>query len=155
MSYAMVKALRLIVLLMFIMSICLFSLPSCYLPTQPRVLEVIDGDTVIVSDGYRIRYIGIDTPERGEPYYEQATALNRHLVEGKRVTLERDVSDEDRYGRKLRYVYAGDIFVNAELVRLGLAIAVSYPPDIGHQPLFEQMEFEAIAEKRGIWGNMP
>ncbi|WP_376793275.1 thermonuclease family protein [Thermoflexus sp.] len=74
------------------------------------LIKVIDGDTIDVSIGggaFRIRYIGIDTPEQGEPYYAEATEENRRLTEGKTLYLIKDVSETDRYGRILRYVIAG------------------------------------------------
>jgi len=128
------------------------SLPvACSETGSPRVYRVIDGDTILVSGGEYIRYIGIDSPERGEPYYEEATELNRSIVENMPLILEKDVSDEDRYGRKLRYVYVNDIFVNAEIVRQGLAFARSYPPDTKYQPYLEMMESEARINRRGLW----
>lgn len=118
------------------------------------VTQVIDGDTITVAGGYRVRYIGIDTPEvhpELEDFGTAAWQANRQLVEGKKVRLERDVSETDKYGRLLRYVFAGDIFVNGELVRQGLARAKAYPPDTRYQDYLEQMEAEAKEARRGIW----
>jgi micrococcal nuclease len=118
------------------------------------VTRVIDGDTIVVSGGVHIRYIGIDAPEVypvSEPYGRDAWLANQALVEGKKVRLEKDVSDTDRYGRQLRYVYVGDTFVNAELVRLGYACARAYPPDIKHQDYLKEMENEAKTLSRGMW----
>ena len=101
-----------------------------------------------------MRYIGIDTPEihpELEAFGVEAWQANRKLVEGKEVRLERDVSETDKYGRLLRYVYVGDIFVNAELVRLGLARAKAYPPDTKYQDYLEEMETEAREAGRGMW----
>jgi len=70
---------------------------------------------------------------------------------GKVVYLERDVSEVDKYGRLLRYVYVDDIFVNAELVRAGLACAKAYPPDTKHQDYLEKLEQEARQTGRGMW----
>ena len=86
-------------------------------PTNQTALvtNVVDGDTIDVSINgteFRVRYIGMDTPEIGEPCYQQATAYNSQLVLGKTVILERDVSETDRFGRLLRYVYVDDTFVN-------------------------------------------
>ncbi len=123
-------------------------------PATVRVIEVIDGDTIIIEGGYRVRYIGIDTPEihpRLEAYGIEAWQANRRLVEGKRVRLERDVSETDRYNRLLRYVYVDSVFVNAELVRTGLARARAYPPDTRYQDYLEKMEAEARRDGRGIW----
>jgi micrococcal nuclease len=123
-------------------------------PETARVIQVIDGDTITVEGGYRVRYIGIDTPETHpvpEAFGLEAWQVNRQLVEGKEVRLERDVSETDKYGRLLRYVYVDDVFVNAELVRLGLAEAKAYPPDIKYQDYLEEMEAEARKAGRGMW----
>ncbi|MBI2953205.1 MAG: thermonuclease family protein [Chloroflexi bacterium] len=121
---------------------------------------MIDGDTIEVEiEGrkYTVRYIGINTPETVDPrrpverYGKEASEKNKELVGGKVVTLEKDVSETDRYGRLLRYVYVDAIFVNAELVRLGYAQASSYPPDVRYQQLFQQMERQARENRRGLW----
>jgi len=123
-------------------------------PEVAKVVQVIDGDTITVAGGYRVRYIGIDTPEvypEKEAYGTEAWQANRLLVEGKEVRLERDVSQTDKYGRLLRYVYVDDILVNAELVKQGLAEAKAYPPDTKYQDLLEELEAEAKEAGRGIW----
>jgi len=137
---------------------------SCAAPSAPEaqitVTRVIDGDTIEVSiDGtiYKVRYIGIDTPELDDERPEfcalaqEATRLNRQLVEGEAVRLEKDVSETDKYERLIRYVYVDDIFVNAELVRQGLAWAKTYEPDIKYQGTLEEAEAEARQDKIGIW----
>ena len=121
------------------------------LPDTVRVIRVIDGDTITVEGGYRVRYIGIDTPELLEAFGQEAWQANCELVEGKVVRLERDVSETDKYGRLLRYVYMDDIFVNAELVRQGMAEAKAYPPDIKYQDYLEELEQEARRTGRGMW----
>ena len=116
---------------------------------------MIDGDTITIEGGYRVRYIGIDTPEVHpdlEAFGTEAWQANRKLVEGKVVRLEQDASQTDKYGRLLRYVWVDDILVNAELVRLGLARAQAYPPDTKYQDYLEQMELEAREASRGMWG---
>lgn len=101
----------------------------------------------------RLRYIGIDSPEDGQPYSSEAEAMNRELVEGKKVILEVDISETDRYDRLLRYVYLLDgTFVNAELVRAGYARAAAYEPDTSYQQFLEEMQAVAQAEGAGIWG---
>ena len=117
------------------------------------VTRVIDGDTLEIEGGYRVRYIGIDTPEKGEPYYWEALEANRSLVEGKRIRLEEDVEDRDEYGRLLRYIWVNDTMVNAELVRLGCAYSYSYPPNVKYQTYFLQMEKEAREHERGLWSS--
>lgn len=113
--------------------------------------RVIDGDTIVLANGERVRYIGVDTPERGEPFFVEATELNRSLTEGQRVTLLTDKSGRDRFGRLLRYVVAGDILVNAELVREGMAEATRYEPDVKFAGCFEALMEEAKEERRGGW----
>ena len=126
---------------------------------QAQVTHVIDGDTIevnIYGQSYRVRYIGIDTPEvysNEEPYGMEASDKNREFVEGKTVILEKDISETDKHGRLLRYVYIDDLFVNAELVRLGYAQAVSYPPDVKYQEMFSKLEREAREKGMGLWNN--
>jgi micrococcal nuclease len=121
---------------------------------QARVVRVIDGDTIEITDGVRVRYIGIDAPEvypEQEYYGKEARDKNKEFVEGKIVTLEKDITDKDRFGRLLRYVYVDGIFVNSELVRLGCARSIAYPPDTRYQGLLSQMEDEAREAKIGFW----
>jgi len=138
-------------------AIILFLLPLCACSSPPdtaTATRVIDGDTIIIDTGHRVRYIGIDTPEvypRLEAYGMEAWQANRQLVGGEEVRLERDVSETDKYGRLLRYIYVDNIFVNAELVRQGLAEVKAYPPDTKYQDYLEQMESEAREAGRGIW----
>jgi micrococcal nuclease len=118
------------------------------------VTFVIDGDTIDVSMGgetFRVRYTSINTPERDEPCYEEATASNRALVEDQIVVLIPDVSDTDQHGRLLRYVYVGDVFVNAKLVSDGWAEARRYEPDVAHYDAFDRLEAQAFAQNLGCW----
>jgi len=125
---------------------------ACKPPTGTvTVVKVIDGDTIVIEGGSHVRYIGIDSPEADEFYYAEAKQMNAGLLEGKEVRLESDVTDKDEYGRLLRYVYAGDTLVNAEMVRQGCAWATAYPPDIKYQVYLEAMESEARQLKRGFW----
>lgn len=126
-------------------------LVACCVPDDLRVVDVVDGDTIVVEGGLRVRYIGIDAPEKNEPLYLQAQKTNGELVRGKRVRLEKDISDKDSYGRLLRYVYADGVFVNAELVRSGLAYAKAYPPDVKYLVYLESVEKEARQMRRGLW----
>jgi micrococcal nuclease len=137
--------------------------PPAAAQTEAQVTEVVDGDTIKVAVGgqsYTLRYIGIDAPETVHPdkpvewMGPEASEANRSLVEGQIVYLEKDVSDTDRYGRLLRYVYLPDgLFVNAELVRLGYAHASTYPPDVKHQDLLLEMQREAREAGRGLWSS--
>lgn len=127
-----------------------FELPT-RVPAGTLVATVVDGDTVDMADGSRVRYLCIDTPERGEPFYEEATEYNRDLVGGRAVVLERGLRDLDQYGRLLRYVHAGDVFVNAELVRSGLARTLVYNENEKYVELLRKLEAEAQSAGAGIW----
>jgi micrococcal nuclease len=123
------------------------------------VSEVIDGDTIRLSTGETLRYIGIDTPETKHPtkgkqcFGEEASTFNEELVLGRTVTLEKDISETDRYGRLLRYVWLDGVLVNQTLVAAGYAHATPYPPDVKYQNLLDATEKEAEAEGRGLWGS--
>jgi endonuclease YncB( thermonuclease family) len=125
---------------------------------RAEVSRVIDGDTIVVGGGARVRYVGVDTPEVGEdpePFGPEATELNRRLVEGRSVLLVKDTSDRDRFGRLLRIVYADGILVNAELVREGYARAVVFLPDDEHAGCFAALDEEARTAGRGMWAETP
>lgn len=120
--------------------------------------RVIDGDTIELSTGERVRYIGIDTPETVHPskpveyYGKEASEFNKRLVEGKQVRLEFDIQLTDKYGRTLAYVYLMDgTFVNAELVKQGYARVSTYPPNVKHTDEFLSLEREARGGRRGLW----
>lgn len=126
-----------------------------------KVTRVIDGDTIELENGQRVRYIGIDTPETVDPrkpiqcFGVESAKKNRELVEGKTVRLEKDITDKDKYGRLLRYVYLGDLFVNLELVKEGFAHSYTYPPDVKYQAEILEAERQAREAKRGLWRACP
>jgi len=122
---------------------------------QALVARVIDGDTVELADGRHVRYLGIDTPEVGEYYGEEATARNRGLVEGKTIELQRGSRDQDEYGRLLRYVYVDGTFVNAELVVEGYATAYIFDPDDRYSQVLVQLEQYARMRELGLWATEP
>lgn len=125
------------------------------------VVEVVDGDTIkVLIDGsvYSLRYIGMDTPEstiQHEAFGKEAAAKNTELVAGKKVTLYRDHSETDKFDRLLRYVFVDDLFINAELVRLGYAEAKDYPPDTTCSQTFHQINDSAVASHLGMWSTSP
>lgn len=125
-----------------------------------KVASVVDGDTIKLENGQVVRYIGIDSPETVHPskpiqcFGKEASQKNKELVEGKEVRLEKDVSETDKYGRILRYVYVGDTFVNDYLVRNGFASSYSYPPDVKYQDQFKKAEEDARNGKKGLWGDI-
>ena len=127
---------------------------------EAEVTRVYDGDTIeaIVSGRpEKIRYIGIDTPEMSDTreavleLAREARDANRRLVEGRVVRLEQDVQTRDTYGRLLAYVWLGDTLVNEVLVREGLAVARSFPPNVRHQDRLRAAEVEARDAERRLW----
>ncbi len=115
------------------------------------VIEVIDGDTIVIEGGVKVRLIGINAPERGEEYYEEAKSFLMDKILYREVILERDVDDKDAYGRILRYVWLNDELINAEIVRLGLAVAKVHRPNVKYQHLIEAAEHEAKVKRVGLW----
>jgi hypothetical protein len=127
------------------------------------VVDVVDGDTIKVlldEDGktYTVRYIGMNTPEsttQVEYFGAEASAKNAQLVFGKNVTLIKDVSETDPYGRLLRYVIVDGLFINYELVAQGYANMASFPPDVACIPTFQEAEQEARTSSLGLWNAPP
>lgn len=128
-------------------------------PEGARISRVVDGDTVELENGQKVRYIGIDAPETVDPrrpvgcFGKEASDKNKELVDGKNARFVKDVSERDKYGRLLRYVYIGNLFVNEYLVREGYAKASSYPPDVEYRDLFREAEADARVNKRGFWAD--
>lgn len=124
--------------------------------TIALVTKVIDGDTIEIEGGERVRYIGIDAPEIGGReqktcYAAEAAVKNGELVKGKKVRVEKDTSERDPYGRLLGYVYVEEIFINLKLVEEGAALAASYPPDTKYAEEFLAAEEIAKKEGKGLW----
>ena len=122
--------------------------------TYAKVTRVIDGDTVVIDTGQHVRYIGMNTPEleSSECYATEASEINKNLVLGKTVKLEKDVSETDKYGRLLRFVYVGNIFVDDYLVKDGAAKIMNVPPDIEYKDEFLSSQNYAKENKLGLWG---
>jgi len=125
-----------------------------------KVTRAIDGDTIEIEGGQKVRYIGIDTPETVDPrksvqcFGKEASDKNKELVEGKDVELEKDVSETDKYGRLLRYVWIEDLLINEFLVQEGYAQSSTYPPDVKYQERFKEAERQAREEGKGLWGEI-
>jgi micrococcal nuclease len=124
-----------------------------------RVQRVVDGDTIVLAGGERVRYIGMDTPESVKPgtpvqcYAKAASRENERLIGGQQVRLRYDAERQDRYGRTLAYVYrvSDGLFVNAELVRRGYARTLTIPPNVTHAADFHRLAGQARAAGRGLW----
>ena len=124
-----------------------------------KVTRVIDGDTIVIDTGEHIRYIGINTPEveTNECFATEASEINKNLVLGKTVKLEKDISETDKYGRLLRYVYVedknvGDNFINNELIKNGSARVETVKPDIKYESEFVTWQRFAKQNNLGLWG---
>lgn len=132
--------------------------PQIKEPPLVKVIKVIDGDTIIIEGGQKVRYIGINAPEntsKVECFGQESTLKNKELVENQQVRLEKDVSESDRYGRLLRFVYVGDTLVNETLVKEGFAQVSTFPPDTRFQENFRLAQIKATDQKRGLWATCP
>lgn len=119
--------------------------------TPAVVSRVIDGDTIVIVSGEKVRLIGINTPEKGRPYFEEAKDKLAEVVEGKTVELEKDISERDRYGRLLRYIWLDGACVNLEMVRQGFAFSYTYPPDVKYQDKILAAQKQAREKQIGLW----
>lgn len=128
-----------------------------------KVIKVVDGDTIVVSDNITVRLIGIDTPETVDPrrpvqcFGKEASNKLKSLLSEREIVLQKDVSETDKYRRLLRYIFLplpdGQIlFVNDYMVREGFAKVLTYPPDVKYNEQFRQAEREAREAGRGLWG---
>lgn len=125
------------------------------------VKYVIDGDTIVLADGTHIRYIGMNAPEIAHPEYsdakpaecygEEAKTENEKLLNGITVWLEPDEGNFDKYGRTLRYIWAGNTMIDLELVRLGYARVLTISPNTKYAPEFKAAEAGAKVKKLGLW----
>ncbi len=143
---------------------------------QVKVTKVIDGDTIEIEGGIKVRLLGIDTPETKDSrrpvgcFGKEAANETKRLLEGSIVILEKDISETDKYRRLLRYVFlpledgspreatpkAGEagnlLFVNDYLIREGFAKTLTYPPDVKYTQVFLEAQTEAKVNKKGLWG---
>ena len=116
------------------------------------VTYVYDGDTIQVNGTEKVRYIGIDTPERDDCFFWEATLRNRELVDERTVLLEIcSESPVDQYGRTLAHVSVDDSLVNATLLNEGYARALRIPPCTSRADYYQQLEDEAQNSGKGMW----
>ena len=122
-----------------------------------KVVYIYDGDTVKLSNGEKVRYIGIDTPEMNynnppaEYFAQEAKEYNAKLVLGKKVKLEFDVVKRDKYGRLLAYVYIDGKHISQDMIERGFAKVLMFPPNLKFADYFLTLQNLAKEEKRGIW----
>ncbi len=126
--------------------------------------RVVDGDTVVVAGGVRVRLIGVDTPETKDPRRpvqcfgrEAAAFLAEVLPAGAQVRLIGDVEPRDTFGRTLAYVFrrSDGLFINAELLRRGYAQVLTIPPNVAYAQTFRSLGSEARRGGVGLWGSCP
>lgn len=127
------------------------------LPSTRLCVRVIDGDTIVLEGGERVRLIGVDTPETVDPrrpvqyFGKEASAFTHRMAEGKTVRLEYDQDTYDRYGRTLVYIYLPEgTFLNAEIIRQGYGYAYTRFP-FRYQQEFLLLERQAREQGRGLW----
>lgn len=135
------------------------------------VTRVVDGDTVCVNlngKKEKVRFIGVDTPESTkeiEPYGKEAAAYTKSHLKGRKVWLEKDVIERDKYGRLLAYVWFSSPkddseaevqtkMFNAELLLEGYAQVMTIPPNVKYANLFVKLQQEARQAKKGLWGTV-
>lgn len=145
------------------------ALPSSALPSDlspealaqgkalAKVGRVIDGDTFDTTDGERIRLIGIDAPELHgtddipQCFAKESAVKLRQLIENQEIQLEKDVSDTDKYGRRLRYVWKDGVLINELLIKEGFAKIDTFPPDVKYQQQLMVAQKNARDGEIGIW----
>ncbi|MFA5142964.1 MAG: thermonuclease family protein [Candidatus Omnitrophota bacterium] len=136
------------------------------------VAKAVDGDTLKLSDGRRVRLLGVDTPELHysekllrdarrsrkdikaiQGMGERAADFTRRLCEGKRIRIETDIRRLDKYGRLLAYAYLDDgTFVNAKILEEGYGQVMTIPPNVKHADYFMKLQQEARERGKGLWG---
>jgi len=125
---------------------------------EARAIQVLDGDTIVLRGGERVRYLGIDAPETGDPFAAEAKQLNQSLVRFRDIRLEFDERERDDYGRLLAHVYVRVddrwVLVNLEIVRAGLARLLFIPPNERYREEYERALHEAVISRRGLWGTI-
>jgi len=150
----------------------LTSVFETYLPsqadykTQAVVARVVDGDTVVLEDGRKVRYLNIDTPETKKPgtkvqcFGLEASEVNKKLTQGKTFILKSDKQLKDRYDRNLFFLFELGVdthkienSVNAQMVKLGMARASIYKPNDTFASTFYRLERQAKENNIGVWKN--
>ena len=122
---------------------------------ESYVTKIIDGDTIVIAGGQRVRLLSIDTRERGENCYAEAKQRLEEIVLLKNITLERDKEDKDQYDRLLRYIYTNESFVNVQLIEEGLAVAYVYEPNVKYRSQFIEAERAARNDGGCVWAQLP
>ena len=115
------------------------------------VTKVYSGNRIKLQDGAKVQYIGLDFPGEARFFYDECKKANKNLVDNKKISIEFDIKKRNEDNELLGYVYAGDVFVNAQLLKNGFAIAYIQPPNQKYADLFIALQKEARKQRRGIW----
>jgi len=135
-----------IVTLIFTLFPAVFCFAESYMVTK-----VYSGNRIKIQDGAKVQYIGLDSPGEARFFYDECKKANKNLVEKKEISIEFDIKKRDANKELLGYVYVGDVFVNAQLLKNGFAIAYIQPPNQKYAELFIALQKEARKQRRGIW----
>lgn len=135
--------------------------------TPAKVVRIVDGDTarmIVNGTEERVRFIGIDTPERGKPYFDEATRYASAAMNDAEVWLETDIDTRDRFGRLLAYVWLSQPessstvevrakMFNAKALLDGFALLATFPPNVRYVDMFTGFQQEAREQQRGLWSS--
>ena len=144
------------------LTLTFFLLTAGYSSAQTwyTVKWVNDGDTIVLANGWRVRYIGIDAPEidhenqKAQPYGYKAESINKKLVLSQKIGLEFDEERRDRYGRLLAYIFLPDgSFLNSRMLENGLAFYLHRRPNVKYDKRLLQAQQEAMKTQKGLWRN--
>lgn len=119
-----------------------------------KVVSVIDGDTIELAGGDRLRLLGLDTPEKGEPFYDSAKAFLNALLVGKNIEVAYSKKRRDGYGRLLGYIYIDSIWVNKEIIKNGLAHLYLFEDNLADKERIDELlsaQNKAMDGGQGVW----
>ena len=141
-----------LLLLITLSSLCIQNSQTSYKQQYAFVTKMVDGDTLVINNQDKVRLTGINAPEYYQRCYNESTDKLKELVLNKRITLDKDISETDKYDRLLRYVFLGKEFVNLEMVKSGYAVAEEIKPNIKYSKEFQNAENFAKENKLGcLW----
>jgi micrococcal nuclease len=129
----------------------LAGLVGCSHESALKASRIYDGDSLVLSNGQEIRLIGIDAPEKDQPGADLSRSFMEGLITGKDLRIEKGVEEYDKYKRLLVYLYQGDTFINAEMIKNGYAVTLFIPPNDKYKEEFTRLEAEAKESKKGLW----
>lgn len=129
----------------------MFLVPVGVFAKSVKVVDVVDGDTMLLDNGEYVRLIGVDAPDNGACFAEKSTRKLQKLVKGKKVRVRFDQEKTDTFGRKLGYVYVGKKFVNKAMLTSGLAVVDIVVPNKQKEDVLTRGQQTAVEKNRGIW----